>query len=42
MHQRANQLIMSSAILTCSLALFNPLYMYSLPVFIGAHWFLKN
>ena len=41
MHQKANQLLMASALLTCSLALFNPYYTYSIPIFIGAHWFLK-
>lgn len=39
---RTNQLLASSLLLTCSLALANSNYLYSLPVFIGAHIFLKK
>jgi hypothetical protein len=42
MHTRANQLLMTSGILVSSLAYFNFTYIYSLPIFIGAHWFLKT
>ncbi len=38
---KTNQLLAASLLLTSALTLFNPNYIYSLPVFIGAHVFLK-
>jgi len=34
-------MLAGSFLLTCSLAIVNPYYIYSLPAFIGGHIFLK-